>query len=185
MIRLTNRGWLVWDEEDQRHVVRVIGSLAASKNKFALVPSVLKQLKKKGVRLEKRLQERLDFEIALRDELRPIRRGSDYPAERLAGIYDATLLASLFPHQRVSLAYMRKLNAYLLADQPGVGKTAPSILWMNERVSTDGRILVVTPGSARDQWGRAIAHWCPGETSIAVVEGKIPEQVAIIEGEQR
>lgn len=185
MIRLDDRGWLVWEEEDHRCVVRIIGSLAASKNKFALVPSFLKKAKAKGIRIQRTLNERLNDEIELRDELRPIRRGSDYPIELLPDFYDRDLLRALFPHQRVSLAYMQALDAYLLADQPGVGKTAPSIMWADKRVRDEGRILVVTPGSARGQWARAIEHWSPGEESIRIVEGRITEQEAIIASDQR
>lgn len=175
MIReIKDGGRLVWDEEDDRAVRRIVGQWAASRGSCAPVVSVLKRARKLGVELQGDLNDFLDAQIAMRARVKDVLAlGSDY----LLKPYPKHLTKELFAHQKRLLAFMTDFDAYLLADSPGVGKTAPAILWAANRAPR--RVLVVTVGTARPQWIRAIDRWAPSAATV-LVTGTIPEQKELI-----
>lgn len=170
MIRRRGK-WLRWGEEDTVVMARILGPDTAKAGYTSRLDSVLLAASKKGVLLSPAMERRLDRALSLRGELRALRRANE---AHLDG-YPDDLLARFFAHQRVALAYFDRLDNGLMADQPGVGKTAPAIAWAEKRM--ESRALVVTPNSAKHQWARAIASWGDGNRSPAsIVEGTIHEQ---------
>lgn len=63
----------------------------------------------------------------------------------------------LWPFQRAGVAYALRRNNTLIADQPGLGKTAQAIAFCNQ--SRAKRVLVVCPASIRLQWAKSIREW--------------------------
>lgn len=160
-------------------MVKVIGSEAASKGMMSPLDSVLRGARKVGIELAPPLPRQLERATTLREALSKIRKAEDFPIGFLPDAYPPDLLARLFGHQRVALAYFErsKLPAFLIADQPGVGKTAPAILWSSVRAKD---ILVIARGRARRQWGREIRRWSANNERVTRVRGTIPEQKRII-----
>lgn len=178
MIRRSGR-WLVWDVEDEIPVTRIIGPDQASKGRAPVWPSILKKAKESGIRLDKQLEEKLIENRRVRVELKRLRKLEDVP--NVPG-YDPDVVARLFPHQRVALAYMDRFHSYLLADQPGVGKTPVAILWAERRMK--GRTLVIAPNSAKKQWEREIRRWRSTNFPVSVIEGRLgnQEEIALRDG---
>lgn len=63
----------------------------------------------------------------------------------------------LWPFQIASADYALQRPHALVADEPGLGKTATAITVANEMQAS--RVLVVCPASIRYQWCRRIAEW--------------------------
>lgn len=161
---------IVWGERDLMVMSEILGPLTAVKNKAPILASILRAAKQRGLRLDSRLTRELDEAIALRIALKKLKRLDDAPTilpdERKA-----------FPHQRADLHYIRKskLPAYLIAHQPGVGKTLDAIFWATMIVKAK-RILVICPNSAKRQWRREIRRWSGRGRRITIVEGDKAEQ---------
>jgi len=64
---------------------------------------------------------------------------------------------TLFPFQRAGVAYKLARGNTIIADQPGLGKTAQSIVIANELGAE--RVLVVVPASVRLQWRDMFYRW--------------------------
>lgn len=174
MLYLDGR-WLRWMPEDMSSMKDLIGPDETAREKTALNDAVLRGARARDVEMNLQLTEKLDQAILARRELFKLRKAEDTDTP---GIYPDDLSNALFAHQRVSLAYIGSRPGFLLADQPGVGKTAPAIMWAAAR-ATDSR-LVVVPGSARWQWAREIDRWDWTGLPVNIVDGKIPEQKEII-----
>jgi SNF2 family DNA or RNA helicase len=168
---------LTWSERDELAMARVLGADHAIKGWAPPLASILRAAKRRHVRLSPEADDFLRQAIALRIRLRDERRRDDDATSRDA------FADKLFPHQRADLAYLHhaahrgKLNAFLLAHDPGVGKTPAAIRWAMQLDAR--RILVIAPNSAKEQWTREIRRWTKRpRLPVTIVEGTIKEQFA-------
>lgn len=79
----------------------------------------------------------------------------------------------LFPHQRAGVAFLATAKRALLADEPGLGKTAQAIRALAEltrRGETVFPALVVCPNTVKTNWEREFAKWWPG-IRVQVIHG--------------
>ena len=75
----------------------------------------------------------------------------------------------LFPHQAEFIASAREGHrSYLLADEPGLGKTAQALL--AAQVSSSYPLLVVVPNVVKMNWEREVELWTP-QRSATVIHG--------------
>lgn len=68
----------------------------------------------------------------------------------------------LFPHQRAGVAFLATAKRALLADEPGLGKTAQAIRALKElkdRGEEVFPILIVCPNTLKKNWAREFARW--------------------------
>lgn len=169
-----DRRYVRWAEEDVVQMAAVVGPDYAVKGWAPYNVGLLRAAKRRGVFLSTRAERDLQRARRQRTVLRAIRRQEDATDAQRAALEKryGERVADLFPHQRVALWYLdHGLPAYLLADEPGVGKTAPAILWAARK---RGRKLVVTPNAAKEQWARAIDRWDGGP--VVVLEGRVEDQ---------
>jgi SNF2 family DNA or RNA helicase len=79
----------------------------------------------------------------------------------------------LFPHQRAGVAFLATAKKALLADEPGLGKTAQAIRGL-KRIQDNGEAvfpaLVVCPNTLKKNWAREFKMWWPGVT-VQVIKG--------------
>lgn len=79
----------------------------------------------------------------------------------------------LFPHQRAGVAYLATARRALLADEPGLGKTAQAIRAL-AAVTKQGEnpfpALVVCPNTLKTNWEREFEKWWPG-VNVQVISG--------------
>lgn len=71
----------------------------------------------------------------------------------------------LFPHQRAGVKFLSTARRALLADEPGLGKTAQAIRAMTELVRQGVPTfpaMVVCPNTLKPNWKREIDKWWPG-----------------------
>lgn len=99
-----------------------------------------------------------------------------YPAMLLR---DATELPEgegdpdLFPHQRAGVKFLATAKRALLADEPGLGKTAQAIRGLTELTRqgvTSFPALVVCPNTLKQNWKREIEKWWPG-IRVHIIDG--------------
>ncbi len=79
----------------------------------------------------------------------------------------------LFPHQRAGVKFLATARRALLADEPGLGKTAQAIralMELQERGETVFPALVVCPNTLKKNWQREFAKWWPG-VNVQVIKG--------------
>ena len=100
----------------------------------------------------------------------------------------------LFPHQRAGVAFLATAKRALLADEPGLGKTAQAIRALKElkdRGEEVFPILIVCPNTLKKNWAREFARWWP-DVDTQVIKGSAvqrkkqfeqPAQVFIINWE--
>ncbi|MBP1327136.1 SNF2 family DNA or RNA helicase [Leucobacter exalbidus] len=75
----------------------------------------------------------------------------------------------LMPHQAKFLASVRDGHrSFLLADEPGLGKTAQSVIAAS--VAEAYPLLVVVPNVVKMNWAREVERWTPGRR-VTVVHG--------------
>jgi SNF2 family DNA or RNA helicase len=73
----------------------------------------------------------------------------------------------LMPHQaRVIAATARGHRTYLLADEPGLGKTAQALL--SAQAAGAFPLLVVVPNVVKANWAREVELWIPGRRATVV-----------------
>lgn len=164
MIKLI-RGRLRWDSSDQAAMTRILGPDAASKGQVAPIPSVLKLAERFGLSLSPRCAQLLE---RAREERRQLRSGTSEV------IYHSSLTSRLYAHQVEALTRMDARRAYLLADEPGVGKTPAAIMWTEKHMTT--RALILTLNSAKRQFLREIERWTVRGFPMTLVEGTLNEQ---------
>lgn len=79
----------------------------------------------------------------------------------------------LFPHQRAGVNFLSTARRALLADEPGLGKTAQAIRAL-KKLKDGGEdvfpALVVCPNTLKKNWEREFALWWPG-VKVQVVSG--------------
>ncbi|MET4780534.1 DEAD/DEAH box helicase [Glaciihabitans sp. UYNi722] len=73
----------------------------------------------------------------------------------------------LFNHQAAFVASAREGHrSYLLADEPGLGKTAQALL--AAQVSNSYPLLVVVPNVVKMNWAREVELWTPNKTATVI-----------------
>jgi SNF2 family DNA or RNA helicase len=81
--------------------------------------------------------------------------------------------ADLFPHQRAGVKYLAIAERALLADEPGLGKTAQAIRTL-KKLHDEGKqvfpALIVCPNSLKKNWEREFTRWWP-EVNVQVIRG--------------
>lgn len=95
------------------------------------------------------------------------------PATALRELESADGDEDLFPHQRAGVAFLAASKRALLADEPGLGKTAQAIRAL-KRLQENGEqvfpALIVCPNTLKKNWAREFAKWWP-EVTTQVVKG--------------
>lgn len=79
----------------------------------------------------------------------------------------------LFPHQRAGVEWMATARRGLLADEPGLGKTAQAIRALKklkDRGEEVFPLLVVCPNTLKKNWQREFDKWWPG-IDVQIVKG--------------
>ena len=79
----------------------------------------------------------------------------------------------LFPHQRAGVEFLATAKRALLADEPGLGKTAQAIRGLarlHEKGEAVFPALVVCPNTLKKNWEREFQQWWPG-IRVQVVGG--------------
>lgn len=79
----------------------------------------------------------------------------------------------LFPHQRAGVDFLVKSRRALLADEPGLGKTAQAIRALKKMFDEGQEVfpaLVVCPNTLKSNWEREFDRWWPG-VNVSVVKG--------------
>jgi SNF2 family DNA or RNA helicase len=79
----------------------------------------------------------------------------------------------LFPHQRAGVEFLATAKRALLADEPGLGKTAQAIRAL-KKLHEDGEdvfpILIVCPNTLKKNWAREFTKWWP-ELPTQIIRG--------------
>lgn len=74
----------------------------------------------------------------------------------------------LFPHQIEAVRRMALTKAFLLADEPGLGKTA-TICTVVRQVYTHGNVLIICPRNVIRHWKDSLDLWAPGLSPAVTV----------------
>lgn len=79
----------------------------------------------------------------------------------------------LFPHQRAGVKFLATAKRALLADEPGLGKTAQAIRGL-KKIQDDGGVvfpaLIVCPNTLKKNWQREFGKWWP-DVKVQVIKG--------------
>ena len=91
---------------------------------------------------------------------------------RHAELHPTGLLEPLFSYQAQSVAAAVERTGFGVYHAPGLGKTAIAIAWGLELLnrSEADRIVIVTPGAVKTQFGREITRFT-GHTDVVVIDG--------------
>lgn len=78
----------------------------------------------------------------------------------------------LFPHQRAGVAFLSMARRALLADEPGLGKTAQTIRALRNMKKTEEVFptLIACPNTLKKNWEREYKMWWP-EARVQVIKG--------------
>lgn len=91
----------------------------------------------------------------------------------------------LFPHQRAGVEFLAKARRALLADEPGLGKTAQAIRTL-KRLQEQGEdvfpALIVCPNTLKSNWEREFDKWWPG-INVQVIKGSAVQRRKAFEDE--
>jgi SNF2 family DNA or RNA helicase len=91
----------------------------------------------------------------------------------------------LFPHQRAGVEFLAKARRALLADEPGLGKTAQAIRTL-KRLQEQGEdvfpALIVCPNTLKSNWEREFDRWWPG-IDVQVIKGSAIQRRKVFEDE--
>jgi SNF2 family DNA or RNA helicase len=86
----------------------------------------------------------------------------------------------LFPHQRAGVKFLTTAKRALLADEPGLGKTAQAIRalkTMQDRGESVFPALIVCPNTLKKNWQREFTKWWPeGGPVVQVVKGSAAQR---------
>lgn len=95
------------------------------------------------------------------------------PSEALRELEEYEGDDDLFPHQRAGVAFLATARRALLADEPGLGKTAQAIRAL-KRMQESGEdvfpALIVCPNTLKKNWAREFTKWWP-EVTTQVIRG--------------
>jgi len=107
------------------------------------------------------------------------------PAMALRDLEEAEGDEDLFPHQRAGVAYLATVKRALLADEPGLGKTAQAIRAL-KKIQEKGEevfpALIVCPNTLKGTWEREFKLWWP-EVNVKVVRGTATQRRKQLEEE--
>jgi len=85
---------------------------------------------------------------------------------------------ALFPHQRAGVKFLAAARRALLADEPGLGKTAQTIRALKELKDRGEEVfpaLIVCPNTLKKNWKREFAMWWPG-VNVQVISGSATQR---------
>lgn len=91
----------------------------------------------------------------------------------------------LFPHQRAGVKFLAIARRALLADEPGLGKTAQAIRALKELQDRGEDVfpaLIVCPNTLKKNWKREFERWWPG-IDVEVIKGSATQRRKIFEEE--
>lgn len=91
----------------------------------------------------------------------------------------------LFPHQRAGVEFLAKSRRALLADEPGLGKTAQAIRALKKLADSGEKVfpvLVVCPNTLKKNWEREFDKWWPG-VNVSVINGSAAQRKKALEDE--
>ena len=89
----------------------------------------------------------------------------------------------LFPHQRAGVAFLATARRALLADEPGLGKTAQAIRALKKLQDEGNAVfpaLIVCPNTLKKNWKREFGMWWPG-VNVEVIKGSANQRRKIFE----
>ena len=95
------------------------------------------------------------------------------PALALRDLEDYDGDDDLFPHQRAGVAFLSTAKRALLADEPGLGKTAQAIRALKALQDQGEEVfpaLIVCPNTLKKNWEREFKIWWPG-VKTQVIKG--------------
>jgi len=84
----------------------------------------------------------------------------------------------LFPHQRAGVKFLATARRALLADEPGLGKTAQAIRalkWLQDGGEEVFPALIVCPNTLKKNWKREFDRWWPGR-KVVVIKGSTAQR---------
>lgn len=96
----------------------------------------------------------------------------------LESLPDGEGYQDLFPHQRAGVKFLATARRALLADEPGLGKTAQAIRALSELSGRGEQVfpaLVVCPNTLKKNWKREFAKWWPG-VNVTVIKGSATQR---------
>jgi SNF2 family DNA or RNA helicase len=91
----------------------------------------------------------------------------------------------LFPHQRAGVEFLSKARRALLADEPGLGKTAQAIRSLKRLYDRGEQVfpaLIVCPNTLKSNWQREFDKWWPG-IDVQIVKGSALQRRKVFEHE--
>lgn len=77
----------------------------------------------------------------------------------------------LFPHQKAGVKFLATAKRALLADEPGLGKTAQAIRAFKELKDNGEEVfpaLIVCPNTLKSNWAREFKRWYPSVTTQVI-----------------
>jgi SNF2 family DNA or RNA helicase len=86
--------------------------------------------------------------------------------------------ADLFPHQRAGVEFLKTARRALLADEPGLGKTAQAIRALKKLQEEGSDVfpaLIVCPNTLKKNWKREFAKWWP-DVNVTVIKGSATQR---------
>jgi len=86
---------------------------------------------------------------------------------------------TLFPHQRAGVAFLSTAKRALLADEPGLGKTAQAIRALkalHDKGENVFPILVVCPNTLKKNWAREFQKWWPDSVVTQIIKGSAAQR---------
>lgn len=93
------------------------------------------------------------------------------PSEALRELEEYEGDEDLFPHQRAGVAFLATSRRALLADEPGLGKTAQGIRAL-KRLKEQGEdvfpALIICPNTLKKNWEREFSQWWPDVTTQVI-----------------
>ena len=95
------------------------------------------------------------------------------PSNALRELESADGDEDLFPHQRAGVQFLKTARRALLADEPGLGKTAQAIRALKAIQDSGEEVfpaLIVCPNTLKKNWAREFARWWPG-VKTQVIKG--------------
>jgi SNF2 family DNA or RNA helicase len=87
--------------------------------------------------------------------------------------FESTTNLDLFPHQQAGVEFLKTARRALLADEPGLGKTAQAIRAIKELKDSGEDVfpaLIVCPNTLKKNWEREFTRWWP-EATTQVIKG--------------
>jgi SNF2 family DNA or RNA helicase len=88
--------------------------------------------------------------------------------------------SDLFPHQRAGVKFLTTARRALLADEPGLGKTAQAIRALKTMAENNDPVfpaLIVCPNTLKKNWQREFTKWWPsGGPTVQVIKGSAAQR---------